>query len=134
MAGTPDEISAAWVAGLQRSGDKIRRGVAAVTTSPGQAAARQKAAYLNGVTARADTWARRVAAVPLSDWQNAMTSKGIDRIGSGAAASQSKMTSFLVKFLPHVASVKASLPPRGGYEQNKARAIAMMDGVHKFQA
>lgn len=135
MAGaTPDTAAQRWVEGLGRAGDKIRSGVQAVTVSPGQAAARQKSAYLAGVQAKADTWARRVSAVPLSDWQNSMTTKGIDRIGSGAAAAQPKFQTFMAKFLPAVQAAKAALPPRGSYEQNKARANAMMDALHKFTA
>lgn len=133
MATTPDQAAADWVAGLSSKTTKIQSSVQAVTVSPGQAAARQKGAYLAGVQANVDRWATKVSAVPLSDWQTAMITKGIPRIASGASAAQGKMAGVFQQLLPHIERVKASLPPRGTFEQNKARANAMMDGMHGFR-
>lgn len=130
----PNVIAQEWADRLAASGDKITRGVQSVTVAPGAAAARQKQAYLSGVTAKADTWARRVGAVPLASWQTSMTQKAVPRIGSGAQASKDKMAAFLTKFLPAVASAKAALPPRGTYDQNKQRMNSMVDALHKFSA
>lgn len=132
MAKDPTAVAQRWASQLGAAGQKITEGVQAVTVAPGQAAARQKSVYLGNVQASADKWARNTAAVSLSDWQQAMINKGASRVGSGAQAAIPKMTTFLQKFLPHVESVKNSLPPRGNYDQNKQRALAMMDGVHKF--
>jgi predicted transcriptional regulator len=111
--------------------DKAQQGVEAVTVSPGQAAARQKNAYTAGVTANADKWARNVSAVTTQEWQQAYITKGLDRMASGAAAAEGKVTNFMNKLLPAISSIRATLPSRGTYEQNKARAVAMMDGLHK---
>lgn len=126
MAGTPDQIAQDWAAKLAASTDKIQRGVQSVTTAPGQAAARQKGAYVANVQSSADKWASRVSSVGLGEWQQAAISKGVPRIASGAQAAQPKMASFLTQFLPHVESGKASLPARGNLEQNIARATAMI--------
>lgn len=134
MAGTPDQIAQRWAAGLAGAGDKIRSGVEAVTVSPGQAAARQKNVYLANVQASADKWARNTGAVTLADWKQSMTEKGISRIGAGATASQPKFANFMGKLLPYVASGRQSLPARGTFEQNKARASAWIDYMHKFSA
>lgn len=131
MAGTPDQIAQDWANRLAAARDKAQRGIEAVTVAPGQAAARQKNVYLANVQASADKWARNTAAVPLSEWQQAMTGKGLDRMAAGAAAAQGKVAQFMSKLLPAIQTIKAGLPPRGTYEQNKARAVAMMDGLHK---
>lgn len=131
--GTPDQVAARWAQGLSAAGQKITDGVNAVTTSPGQLAARQKSAYVANVSAAADKWAGNVSKVTTEQWRADMINKGIPRIATGANAAQPKMTQFLTQFLPFVDSAAASLPSRGTYEQNKARAVAMMDKVHQFK-
>lgn len=133
MAGTPQEIAQDWANRLGASADKARRGIAAVQTAPGAAAARQADVWASNTAASKPKFARNVAAVTLGDWQTAASTKGVDRMASGATAAVSKMASFLTKFLPFVMSAKASLPPRGSYEANKARMNAMVDKVHGFQ-
>lgn len=133
MAKDPAAVAAAWVAGLSGAGQKITDGVNAVTVAPGQAAARQKTVWQQNTTASADKWARNTSAVSITDWRQAVIEKGVPRIGAGAAASQAKFAAFMGKLLPYVAQVKSSLPPRGTYEQNKQRALANMDAMHKFQ-
>lgn len=126
MAKDPTTVAARWATNLGASTQKIQEGVAAVTTAPGQLAARQKDVWLTNLQASAPKWARNVAAVPLADWQNAMNTKGIGRIAQGAQAAQGKMAMFLTSFLPHVEAGVRALPARGGLEQNIQRAVAMM--------
>lgn len=128
----PAQIAADWASRLAASGDKISRGVDAVTVAPGAAAARQKAVWQQNTAAAAEKFARNVGRVSLADWQGAMKSKGVARIGSGAQAAQPKMAAFLQSFLPFIANAAASLPARGTYEQNKARMIAMIDKAHSY--
>lgn len=129
----PTAIAQRWSSGMAGAGDKIAQGVDAVTTAPGQAAAAQKALYQSQVAANTDKWARRTAAVPLQSWQAAMKEKGVPRIATGASAAEPKFATFLGKFLPFVDNARRSLPKRGTFEQNKQRAVAMMDALHKFQ-
>lgn len=131
--GTPDQIAADWAARLAGSTDKIQRGVQAVTTSPGQAAARQKDAYVAGVQASSGKWATRVASVTLSDWQQAAITKGVPRVASGAQAAQPKMAAFMARVLPHIESARASLPPRGNLEQNIARSASFARKMAEFR-
>lgn len=134
MAGsTPDQIAADWAARLGASREKITRGVQGVTTAPGQAAARQKSAWVQNTSAAADKWAARTQAVSLGDWQQAMTTKGIDRIGQGATAAQGDFAQFMGQLLPHIDSVRATLPARGNLDANIGRATAFMRGMAKFQ-
>ena len=133
MAKDPTAVAQDWAAKLGAAGAKAQAGAEAVRSAPGAAAARQVNVWAQNTAASAQKYARNVASVSLSDWQRAYVEKGIPRLGTGATAAIPKMQSFLAKFLPFVESAKASLPARGSFEQNKARAIAMMDAVHKFQ-
>jgi hypothetical protein len=128
----PAAVATDWVNKLSGAGDKITRGVQGVTVAPGQAAARQQAAYVANVNARAAVWAQRVAAVPLATWQGQMVTKGIPRIGTGAAAAHDKFAGFLMKLLPYVNAGRGTLPARGSFDQNKQRAMAWIDYMHKF--
>lgn len=125
-----DTAAQRWVSGLSGATQKITEGIAAVTVAPGQAAARQRAVYVANVTAAAETWARNVGRVTLSDWQQASTTKGVPRIASGAQQAQSKMQQVMTKLLPAIDSAVKSLPPRGTFEQNVARSTAMMTKLH----
>lgn len=129
-AQTPDQVAANWAARLAASTDKMQAGAQAVTVAPGMAAAKQKAVWAQNVAAAQNKWATNVSAVTTQQWQNDYITKGLPRVGTGATAAVPKMTSFFQKLLPAIATAKASLPPRGTYDQNKARASAMMDKMH----
>lgn len=128
----PTQAAADWAAGLANKTSKIQRGIQAVQQAPGAAAARQQSLYTSQVAANAGKWARNVSKVSLSEWQQAAIEKGLPRIATGAAAAQSKMAGFYQRFLPAVSSAVSALPPRGTFEQNKARMNAFSDAMHKF--
>jgi hypothetical protein len=112
------------------SGD-YSAGVSAVTTPPGARAAANKQGYLNGVNDSADKWARKTAAVSLSEWQQATLAKA-PRYASGVAAAKPKIEAFWQTFGPKLDSVTAQVRNMDAstYEARKARALAQMDGVH----
>jgi len=132
MATDANQAAQDWVNGISAKTAKMTQSVQAVTVAPGQAAARQKAVWLQNTQASADRWAQRVGNVSLQDWQAAMVSKGIPRVASGASAAQGKMAAVFAQLLPYIENAKRSLPARGTYEQNKSRAVAMMDAMHNF--
>lgn len=129
----PNAIAQAWASRLAQSGQKITEGVQGVTIAPGTAAARQADAYAQNVAAAVPKWKARVSAVPLQDWQQSMIAKGVPRVAAGATAAQPKFATFMTQLLPHIDSVKATLPPRGGLDQNIARMTAMVVGMSKFR-
>lgn len=133
MARDPQAIAARWAQNLGAAGQKITEGVQAVTVAPGVSAARQKGAYVQGVNASQDKWAARVAAVPLSEWQQAMTGKGAQRIGTGATAATGKFATFMGKLLPYIDSQRGALPPRGDLGANIARMTQFVQGMAKFR-
>lgn len=129
----PTTIATRWQAGLAGATQKITDGVNAVTVAPGQAAARQQNAYLAGVQNNVQKWARNVAAVSLSDWQSAMTNKGIARIASGATTAEPKFAAFMGKLLSAEKTLYGQLPARGTTDQNIQRAVAWMQGMAKMR-
>lgn len=130
---TPEEAAARWAAGLSSAGPKIEAGIRSVQVAPGQAAARQKAAYTTNVAAAADKWASRVAGVSLGEWQQATIEKGVQRVASGAQAAQPKMAGFMQQFLPFVDQTVQSLPARGNLDQNIARMTDFVRKTSRFQ-
>ena len=132
MAKDPNTVADRWASGLSGATQKITEGVQSVTVAPGQLAARQKSAYVANVTARADVWATRVAAVSTSEWASDMINKGIPRIATGAEAAKSKFASFMGKLLPYINSGRGSLPARGTFDQNIARMTAWARYMHGF--
>jgi hypothetical protein len=132
MAKDAATVAQDWANKLGAAGAKVQAGVESVRTAPGAAASRQASVWQANTAAAVAKYSRNVAAVSLSDWQQATITKGIPRLASGAAAAVPRMTLFLSKFLPFVESAKQALPPRGSYEQNKARMNAMVDATHKF--
>jgi hypothetical protein len=129
---TPDQIAAHWAQQMGAATAKATAGAQGVQVPPGQAAARQKAVYVQNVTAKADKWAANVAAVSLQEWQQAFIQKGIPRIASGATASQPKFAAFMGKLLPYQANALRSLPARGSLDQNIARSNAWIRTMANF--
>jgi len=130
----PAAVAAKWATGLGNATEAIKAGVNGVTQAPGVSAARQKDLWAQQVAASKDKWASRTAAVPLSDWQQAMVNKGVPRIAQGAQEAQPKMQEFMNKLLPYIDSQVNALPPRGTLEQNINRATQLMRGMAKFSA
>lgn len=129
---TAQTAAANWASKFSGAGTKAQAGAEAVTVSPGALAARQANVWATNVAASVQKFQRRVGAVTLNQWQQAYITTGIPRFGSGAQKGQPKMEQFMTAFLPALTSAVQSLPPRGTYDQNKARAIALMDKIHGF--
>lgn len=133
MAKDVASVVAKWQQNASNAVQSYKDGVASVNVAPGQAAARQKNAYVQGVQSSADVWAKKVSAVSLADWQAAAQGKGGDRYSGGVAAGAPKMAAFMQNFLPKVQSIAASLPPRGTLEQNIARMTQQVRETAKLR-
>lgn len=132
MAQNPQDVAARWAARMGASGDKWQAGVDSVNVAPGQAAARQKNAYVQGVTNNVDKWATNVASVSLQEWKDAMINKGKPRIATGANAAQGKFADFMSALLPQIDRVRSTLGPRGDFATNVARMNKMVTGMHEW--
>jgi hypothetical protein len=86
------------------------------------------------VTAAFPKWKRNVAAVGLSDWQQAATA-GVSRVAQGAQQKQGKYQAFATSFYPHldngIAKIKAM--PNDTFEARVQRAVAMMRHNASYQ-
>lgn len=128
----PTTAAANWASKFAASGAKAQAGAEAVTVAPGQAAARQANVWAANVAASVQKFAKNVSAVSLSSWQQSFVQTGIPRFSSGSTKGQPKVQAFMSAFLPALTSAVNSLPPRGTYDQNKARATSLMDKLHAF--
>jgi hypothetical protein len=134
MAVKTDAATAAknWSDRFAAAGTKATAGANSVTVSPGMAAAKQANVWASNVAASLDKFRRKVGAVTVDQWRNAYITVGVPRFSSGATKGAPKMQQFMSAFLPVLTNAVGSLPPRGSYEQNKARAVALMDKLHGF--
>lgn len=130
VTSNPTEAAAAWVSGMSGASTKYQAGIAKVTTAPGQLAAAHKADYLAGVNAAANTWASKVAAVPLQTWQAAASQKGAPRLASGAQAAQQKVAAFQAAFIPVLTNIVNGLPAGGNFDARMARFDAYARALH----
>lgn len=139
MAKNSADVAKKWMQNLSASTASIAAGVQAVTVNPAAAAAARQDAYQAGVQrAVADgSYQRGLGRVTLQSWQQAMQTKGIPRIASGAAASQPKMQAFMDKWLPYQQGLAAQLAstPRGDLQTNIQRAVTAMNynAAFKYQ-
>jgi hypothetical protein len=108
-------------------------GVNAVNVSPGALAARAAPTWAANTAAAQSKFARNSAAVTLQAWQQATTTKGAQRLSSGAQAAQSKVEATFAKLFPAIQSAVSSLPPRGDLEANINRSAAFARAMNKFK-
>lgn len=134
---TADQAAQKWAQNLQSAGKAYTDGINSVKVSPAASAAQNIQGYVNGVMAAVNSGklAQGLSRVTLQGWQQACIQKGAQRLGAGATAAQPKMLAFLQQFLPVVANVQATVKQMDAstYEARKARANAMMDGLHAFK-
>lgn len=127
------DAAAAWEQNFAASAAKYTKGTAAVRTAPGQLAAAQQDVWAQNTMAAKSRYASKVAAVSLGSWQASCAGVGAMNLASGAKKGAPKQQAFQQKFLPQLASVVDSLPSRGSYEQNKAKAVQYMDQLHQLK-
>ncbi len=134
MALDPTSATNKWVSRMQAAGPQITEGVNAVTTAPGVAAAKQSAKWLAKLQASQAKWAKNVAAVSLSDWQTAMTSRGIPNISAGVTAKQGNYAAFAAKFFPYLQAGKATIDamPTDSLSAGIAKAAAQITYNSKY--
>lgn len=131
------EVARKWSRNLAQAGESIKAGVQAVTENPAEKAAARADAYAAGVqrAVAEGRFQRGLRRVTLADWQNAMLTKGVQRVAAGASAATPKVTAFMEKFLPHQEALKSKLKamPRGDLQANIMRAIAAIEHNASFR-
>jgi hypothetical protein len=94
----------------------------------------QQAVMLNNLTQAINSgrWAQGVNQVGTQGWKSRTQAK-ISNYSTGFTAGAARQAAAIGKILQAEANIVGSLPPRGTYEQNKARATAVMDGLHALK-
>lgn len=105
----PTATTAKWVSAMQGAGTAYADGIDGVQTSPGQLAAAASAKYLARVQANVGKFERNSVSVQLADWKNLAKTKGAPRLGSGAAAAQSKVQAFQTSFFAYLKAGQATI-------------------------
>lgn len=130
---TPEEVALKWKRNLVGATQTIRDGVNAVTTSPTEAAAKRKDAWLAGIqrAAQSGKWEANLRAVTLSEWRDKMINIGIPRISAGADAATPAVEAFMQQLLPKCEQIKQAVKamPKGTIQDSIARmtkAVTMM--------
>jgi hypothetical protein len=123
------EAAANWSRNLGASGERIRKGVQAVTVSPGKQAAEQVDAYVNGVQMNSKKWQKSLEKLTVEDWRKAVIEKGLARIANGANAAKPKYEAFYREFDAHLTNLENTLKgmPRGGLQQNIQRMVKAVE-------
>ena len=108
---TPQQAREKHAARLKASTGEIQNQVNKVTVAPGVQAAKKADKMLTNITnaITSGRWGRRVSAVSLQDWQDAMIKKGIPRISQGIDAAAPKVEAFFAEFFPHLDKVQAEV-------------------------
>lgn len=130
---TAAEAAQKWATNLPASQQRYVDGVNAVNVSPGALAARAAPTWAANTAAAQSKFARNSAAVTLQAWQQATTTKGAQRLSSGAQAAQSKVEATFANLFPAIQSAVSSLPPRGDIEANIARSAAFARSMNKYK-
>lgn len=129
---TAAEAAAKWATNLPAAQQRYVDGVNAVTTAPGALAARAAPTWAANTAAAQTKFARNSAAVSLNTWQTATTTKGAQRLSSGAQAAQPKVEATFAKLFPAIQSAVSALPPRGDIEANIQRSAAFARAMNKY--
>lgn len=130
------EIAAKWAARMASAGEAYRNGIANVSENPMEAAARRQDAYVEGVTRAASEgkWRAGLLRTSFANWKQITSTKGAERLASGARAATEKMQRFLGEFLPVAAQMSAVVKdmPKGTEDAALARVAAAMRLAKQF--
>lgn len=132
----PASVAKKWASNLGNSTSSITDGVNAVTQSPTASAAKAVDRWSAAMQAQRtkDKFVKGLNAVTLGDWQQAMLTKGVPRVASGAQAATPKMQDFMTKLLPYTAQVSAKVQamPKLNLNDSIARATTAITEMAKF--
>ena len=131
---TAQQAQQAYLDSIGRATTNYGAGVNAYSGDWANRTASQQAVMLQNLTTAINNgaWAAGVARVGTAGWKSRTQAK-LANYGVGLNAGAARFDSAITKILQAEANIVGSLPPRGTYEQNKARATAVMDGLHALR-
>jgi hypothetical protein len=122
---------------LKGASEDIRRGIERVTVAPTALAAAKQEKMKTKLNARIDdgTWARRLKAVSLQDWQTKAKDVGIGRISAGIDSASQKVQDFAAQLLPAVDAAQAKIKgmPDVTLEDSISRMTTFTREMSKFK-
>jgi hypothetical protein len=131
---TAQQAASNWVSSAGRAATDWQEGVQNYSGDWAGATTRQQAVMQANwqQSVSSGQWANGVNRVGTNGWKQATTSKAANYT-TGFQAGASNQAAAIAKILAAEANIVGSLPPRGDYTQNKARANAVMDGLHALK-
>jgi hypothetical protein len=132
MPKTAAAASARWKQNAGQATQNFIDGVQSVKVDPGQAAAANQQAYLQGVQQNVGLWAKNVQ-TGLGNWQARTVTLGGQRYAGGIEAGAARQEQFMAKFLPRAQAIAAALPQRGTDAANEARMLQNVRELRKLK-
>lgn len=131
---TPQQAAQAWRESAGRAQTNYQEGVQGFQGDWAGATTSQQSTLLTNFQQAVSSgrWAQGVQRVGTNGWKSRTVSK-IANYGVGFQAGASRQETAIGKILAAESNIVGSLPPRGTFEQNKARATAVMDGLHALK-
>lgn len=131
---TAQQAAANWIGSAGRAQTEWSAGVQAYSGDWAGATTRQQSVLLQNVTQAISngTWAAGVNRVGTQGWKSRTVDKATN-YATGFQAGASRQASAIAKILAAEANIVGSLPPRGDFTANKARATAVMDALHALR-
>lgn len=128
------QAAANWVASAGRAATDWQEGVNNYSGDWAGSTTRQLATMqTNWNSAVASgAWANGVNRVGTNGWKSATIARA-SNYTTGFQAGASNQAAAIAKIIQAEQNIVGSLPPRGDYTQNKARATAVMDGLHALK-
>ncbi len=128
---TPQQAAEAWVASAGRAATNWSQGVAAYSGDwAGATTSQQAVMQTNWQTAVSNgSWARGVQNVGTQGWKAATQARS-SNFTTGFQAGASKQAAAISKIIAAEAQIVNALPPRGTFEQNVQRSVAVQTALH----
>ena len=131
---TPQQAAEAWAASSGRAGTNWQQGVTNYSGDWAGATVRQQAALQQGFNEAVSSgrWAQGVNRTGTQGWKSATQSKA-GNFTTGFAAGASKQAAAIAKIMAAEQNIVGSLPPRGTFEQNVQRSVAVQTALHALK-
>lgn len=120
-----------WAASAGRAQTDWQQGVENYTGDWAGATVRQQSVMLSNLTQAVTSgkWANGVNAVGTGGWKTKTVAKAAN-FGVGFTAGAANQAAAAQKIMSALSNIVPNLPPRGTFEQNKARSTSLMDQLH----
>jgi len=131
---TPQQAAEAWIASAGRAGTNWSQGVQNYNGDwAGSTVSQQNAMQTNWQQAvSSGRWAQGVQNVGTGGWKQATVNKA-SNFTTGFQAGASKQAAAIGKILAAEQNIVNSLPPRGTFEQNVQRSVAVQTALHALK-